>query len=290
MIALILLSLLGIGMAVDFSVIDEEDEGLQVDVDLPDRDLETPDIFGNNSDNMLTGTNADNTMDGARGDDTLNGRGGDDTLYGGAGDDTLFGQQGSDYGIGGTGDDVISLGNGNDFSTPFVNSDEDNGNDTILGGNGNDFIVDGKGDDVIHGQAGDDYLVASDNFRAYEASAPITQPDNGDILDGGSGNDVMEGDQGDTLTGGSGEDIFALVTAAMPTGEAAILTDFNVEEDVFTVVPLENYAPDPVVEFRADGENGTVQAYVANQRIAVLEGLTASDIPKIDTAYTFNFS
>ncbi len=285
MTAILLLSLLGLGLAFDFATSDE-DEGNSREIDIPERDFEVPDVVGDNTANLLSGDDSDNTMEGGRGDDTLNGRDGDDTIYGGAGDDELNGQQGDDQVIGGSGDDLIRLGDGDDSSDPFINSNEDSGNDTIWGRNGDDVLVDGRGDDELYGQAGNDFLVATDEFRASLSPGAPSETDTGDLLDGGTGDDILVGDNGDTLTGGSGEDIFFFDNTTAPSGEAVTLTDFDVDEDVFSVINLDNPTMEPNILFLPNGANGTVQAYVGGQKVAILEGLTANDIPHISTAVT----
>ncbi|WP_326937897.1 calcium-binding protein [Frateuria sp. Soil773] len=107
------------------------------------------DIYGYETDDVITGS-ADN--------DWLVGRGGNDTLSGGAGADSLGGDDGNDTLSGDAGEDVLSGGAGNDVLKGGADDDRlagDNGDDRLEGGTGNDYLAGGAGNDTYVFARGD---------------------------------------------------------------------------------------------------------------------------------------
>ena len=95
--------------------------------------------------------------------------------------------------------------------------------DILNGGNGDDVIDGGIGNDVINGGAGND--------KIYGDSGA-------DIIDGGDGNDLIVGGYvgGDTMTGGAGQDIFAIRdignnSSINSSFKADTITDFTPGQD-----------------------------------------------------------
>lgn len=107
------------------------------------------DIYGYETDDVITGS-GDN--------DWLVGRGGNDTLSGGAGADSLGGDDGNDTLSGDEGEDVLSGGSGNDVLKGGADDDRlagDNGDDLLEGGTGNDYLAGGAGNDIYVFARGD---------------------------------------------------------------------------------------------------------------------------------------
>ena len=235
-----------------------------------DIEIKFNNIFGTNTDDVLTGLSGSDWIEGFSGDDEIDGGAGQDYIDGGAGNDTLFG---------GTDNDTL---NGSD------------GNDTLDGGAGDDIINGGAGDDVINDGTGDDVVDAGDGIDTFYRDFDVTNPnqnwiphvnlvneglfspsfgdptyrgdvlknfenvdlkgsldsiitgndtnnvlstDKGDdIIYGGDGNDTIDGGAGDdTLTGGSGSDTFQFHGFF----EHDTITDYDSDEDI-----LEFYASD----------------------------------------------
>lgn len=107
------------------------------------------DIYGYETDDVITGS-GDN--------DWLVGRGGNDTLSGGAGADSLGGDDDNDTLSGDEGEDVLSGGSGNDVLRGGADDDRlagDNGDDRLEGGTGNDYLAGGAGNDTYVFTRGD---------------------------------------------------------------------------------------------------------------------------------------
>lgn len=142
---------------------------------------------------------------------------GDSTLFGNGFDDTIFGQGG---------DDMIIVGD-----TPsFGGTPAQGGENLAYGGAGNDTLAGSGGTfNVLEGDT-------DSNFTDYE------QEISRDTLFGGDGNDVLLSENGNDLTGGAGEDVFAI---SHLTGEdaagftllpgPAVITDFDLAQDQIVV-------------------------------------------------------
>ncbi|NJR65368.1 MAG: hypothetical protein HC772_08720, partial [Leptolyngbyaceae cyanobacterium CRU_2_3] len=136
---------------------------------------------------------------------TLNGSTGNDNLAGGAATDILTGNSGNDYMTGGAGNDTLY---GND------------GIDRLYGGQGNDSLWGGTGSDRLLGDSGNDILTG------IEISSPTAGLGEIDKLTGGTGSDrfVLGNNQRAFYNDGS--------TSTSGTGDYALITDFNITEDV----------------------------------------------------------
>jgi alkaline phosphatase len=157
------------------------------------------------------------------------GEDGNDRLGGGQGADTIDGGDGDDFIGGGFGADLIQGGTGNDTIGGGL------GDDTVLGGEGNDFLAGGGRDDVLDGGAGND------------------------TLNGGEGNDLM--------TGGEGVDTF--VFNRLTSGEADIITDFDVATETVILRSVANFDTLDITDTVAgavvtvDGQTITFEAVLA---------------------------
>ncbi len=147
---------------------------------------------------------------------------------------------------GGEGTRGISL-----FMVPKVlpNPDGSLGNDVMDGGSGSDVLHGGSGDDILNGRETD--------FQTR------------DYLNGGAGNDVLLGGDGDNLNGGTGADIFALLSRS--TTEVDI--DDMTEEDVI-VIGYEGTLP----ELTTMTDDGGLHLLADGTSIAYLHGITNLDM------------
>ena len=146
------------------------------------------------------GTNGPDTLRGTHEDDNLVGKGGNDVLFALRGDDNLLGGAGKDWVLGGN--ERIPFGG-------EKNLKGESGNDGVVGGIGSDNALGGSGDDFVLGDDGSDRVVGEEGR---------------DLLFGGRGADHIVGQEGDdwlvegdlrnfskdTLSGGEGDDIFAV--------------------------------------------------------------------------------
>jgi Ca2+-binding RTX toxin-like protein len=268
MLSLILLSLLGTGLAVvaidEFTSDDDDDGGNTSRAEDPDV------IQGTNGDDILQAAQ-DQTANGFAGNDDIEANGESATLNGGAGSDTLTSIGNSNVLINGDrGDDLIIFepssvsqsdtgeafgGEGNDTIQAFgIGGSVDGGvGDDVIevqgsiniatGGEGNDTIfgdsADYGGGTPLFGDAGDDLLNLS-NSPSFQIGA---------TADGGMGNDTIQSttylfssDSYDTLTGGEGADRFELDfqnaifgTEDEDVGIVTTITDFVPGEDVLVL-------------------------------------------------------
>ena len=109
-----------------------------------DIEIKFNNIFGTNTDDVLTGLSGSDWIEGINGDDTIDGSTGQDHVDGGEGHDTLFG--GAD-------------------------------NDTLNGSDGDDTIDGGSGNDTLDGGAGDDVLYGDGSLTTYTFNAILTEQD-----------------------------------------------------------------------------------------------------------------
>ena len=147
------------------------------------------------------------------------GNGGNDTVDNGLGNDTAIGEFGNDCinDSGGTGNNLIFLNEGND-TYAAVGQD---GTNTVFGGLGNNSI-----------------RTTSDALAG-----------NRDSIQGNEGNDTIRGiDAIDTISGGSGNDVFAYNAAADDGNNAAgggpveFITDVDFSVDRFQTTPAITFA------------------------------------------------
>ncbi len=146
----------------------------------PEKPVSPVSLKGGDIGSLLRGGVADDTLEGGDGNDTLLGSGGQNLLVAGSGDNHLIGGEGDDTLIGGAGDD------------------------TLEGGWGDDLLVANGGNNVLMGGAGDDTLVGA----ALDAEGADTSGQS--FLNGGAGNDLLIAGQSDIVSGGEGDDTFAL--------------------------------------------------------------------------------
>ena len=180
-----------------------------------------------------------------------------------------------------TGSDADDLIVGNSSDNVINGGD---GNDSIFAGSGNGYLNNfdnsHSGSDDLNGGAGDDYIVAEgggyDTFNDGSFPVEVKRVLHVDRLDGGEGNDTLIATNGGILTGGEGEDVFAInqnmryVDNASYFGddltpEPIVITDFNPDEDVIVVGYLGDFSgfsgpsSDQVtVEARADGQGSDI--------------------------------
>ncbi|MCC5963806.1 MAG: hypothetical protein JJU09_11830 [Rhodobacteraceae bacterium] len=231
---------------------DEQDERIHSSDDDPREKPPVPQIlYAGDDGGVLRGSGAGDTLIGGAGDDTLIGNGGDVKLVAGSGDNHLIGAEGEDTLIGGSGDD------------------------TLQGGAGNDLLIGGGGSNVMFGGGGDDTLVGAHLDKdGRDTSGP-------GFLNGGAGDDLLIAGQGDMLSGGEGEDIFALGDW-LAGGEPATILDYTAGEDQIALHYDPAHCDAPEISVTHDGDDpdkaeirldGQVIAYVVNA-----PHLTAGDI------------
>ena len=149
---------------------------------------------------------------GTQGRDFLKGTGGADNLVGRADNDRIFSLAGKDILIGGTGKDLLWGGAirslHHDLPVDYTSS---GGEKKLVGGSGNDVLYGGRRSDIILGNEGNDFLIGNDflSGNAGEYSHPVK-----DTLSGGEGNDVFAVDNDpagkDVVTcGGDFDRVFA---------------------------------------------------------------------------------
>ncbi|MEP5728931.1 MAG: calcium-binding protein [Sulfitobacter sp.] len=231
-------------------------------------------VRANALDNLLTGSDNNDLIGGLAGADTLNGEDGDDRLFGG---------EGSDAALGGAGNDKIFLGDDDDVAVSGDGSDA--GDDFIRGGAGNDVIVDSAGFNSIRGDIGHDLILSIDGLNA-DGSIAADTPNTPDTVHAGFGNDTLVGDAGDELTGGFGEDTFVIAVPSTAPGAPAVVTDFDLRDDLLSVVFLEEIPADPTISFEHDAEADLLRAMIDGQEVATIRGLDASDVPFLRTFTT----
>lgn len=132
--------------------------------------LDTVNVIGNASDNIIWGGKGNNNIDGGAGSDIITGGAGNDTLLGGDGDDVL------------DGDGLYQ----DSFMGAWLDANLSAGKDSLSGGNGNDIfyvnIGDGAGtvtslianEDVVSGGAGNDTAkLVGGTIKAYTLDADV---------------------------------------------------------------------------------------------------------------------
>lgn len=243
-------------------------------------------LAGGANDDLLLGEAGDDFMSATQGYDTLLGGGGDDTIYGGRGQDWLIGGAGNDFLLGGEGDDTISGSSGADTLEGFKGNDLLSGLDIRATANALQTNLLSTATEAAEiAQDLDDYVVQ--NFDLSETpdilarlgagltSATIT--DNADdALFGGRGDDTLIGDFSDTLTGGRGKDNFEILSDG--ANEAVTVTDLDTSLDALNIIVPAGTNPAVTLVNGATPEVG-VSVVIAGDVVAVLQGLTAANIP-----------
>ncbi|NOR30782.1 MAG: hypothetical protein GQ539_06770 [Sulfitobacter sp.] len=297
MLALFILPAL-LGAAFLVNVFEDDDDD---DVSVPDaiKDLDPENVYPTvqtiiNDTSLIENLlidRSDNVTVGTGDDDDISGSQADDFIYGTADDDSISALEGSDIVLGGQGNDTIDLGAGDDFVLPDIgenNLDYSNlsGNDVIRGGDGDDIIGDLLGKNRLVGNQGDDVLVAIDapNIDPYYYND--AESGTSDTLIGGAGTDLLVGDDGHVMAGGLGSDIFVALDDENQTGADVFaevrITDFNTEEDYLMLLHVKG-AIESDVELTFDDKINAVRASYEDRPVAILEGLTAADISKIQS-------
>ncbi|MEQ1622208.1 MAG: calcium-binding protein, partial [Methylococcales bacterium] len=222
--------------------------------------IETFNITGTISNDVLEGRSFNDFFNGGKGNDTLYGNGGDDILLGGSGDDYLDGGAGADFIYGESGNDILigsagdtledTIGNNNFYATESalvkgskggvlhsnysINSSGIHLQGQWLGG-----IIDaGQGrflrfdGDLAFDIAGTQYndiigdtynLSNNDILRGYAGNDTIYGGHGNDYISGDLGDDILNGGEGvDQIFGGEGDD---LITDTEGTISGGVGTD-----------------------------------------------------------------
>lgn len=170
-----------------------------------------------------------------------------DPPFAGAGDDVVLGNSGDNVAFGEDGDDIL-FGRGG-FDQLFGGT----GDDTIAGADGADLIVGERGSDVIYGGAGDDNIFDKTN------GGPLDGPDRVDVISGGAGDDGVVVQDGINLVSlGAGSD-HVTVYGEAGGNPAAIITDFDPQQDSLL---LGIHAPDYDLP---NGVNGIALPYTLRE-------------------------
>ncbi|MBC7179209.1 MAG: choice-of-anchor I family protein, partial [Roseovarius sp.] len=231
-------------------------------------------LIGSDGDDNLGAGAGNDLVNGGAGNDSLGGGFGDDTVNGGAGNDTIGGGLGDDLVNGGADNDVVNGGGGNDRVLG------EDGNDRLGGGQGADTVEGGAGDDNLGGGAGTDRLeggdgndslgggLGDDDVFGGDGDDFLAGGGRDDLLDGGTGNDTLNGGEGnDLMTGGEGVDTFVFNT--LTSGEADIITDFDVSAETVILRSVANFDALDITDtvagavVTADGQTITFEAVLA---------------------------
>ena len=100
--------------------------------------------------------------------------------------------------------------------------------EVLSGGDGLDIIYGNEGNDTLHGESGNDFLIGGTGDDSLYGG------DGDNLLSGGDGNDLLisESVEGrDIMTGGAGSDTFVWGSAALLSGQADLITDFEAGAD-----------------------------------------------------------
>lgn len=153
------------------------------------------------------------------------------------------------------------------------------GDDVLFGEGGADTLVGGAGNDQLYSGSG---LVETDNYNHYPGDLTKVG-DDGDVLNGGSGDDHLWIGPGSAATGGSGADSFhAFTNTYAPGTEAALITDFDPQEDQllvdFPVVSRHATLPDFSLD---DAIAGLSVEYAPDQEqtLIAMDGVAIARLP-----------
>ena len=223
-----------------------EDNGFKVRKMQEDRFVTGSDATGS----IQSGNAADNHLTGTVGPDQINGYAGHDRLSGGAGGDILIGGAGKDHLWGGDHNDQLR----GDAEDDILNGGA--GADRLFGGLGNDQLFGAAGKDTLSGGEGDDNL------------------------QGDAGNDILQSGGADSLHGGSGQDLFQIITAANRPEDVAEISDFNPSHDHIEIWINGQQQTDPIIEISQNNAGHALVWLNQNPILSVLseEKLTAAHI------------
>ncbi|MFK7835242.1 MAG: calcium-binding protein [Sulfitobacter sp.] len=278
-------TLLTVGFLWDYLSSEDDDDDFSDDPIQITLEDDVVEFHGTEAKEHVRANALDNILTGSDNNDLIGGLEGEDTISGEAGDDRLFGGDGSDSASGGVGDDKIFLADGDDFVLPDPATQSDAGNDFIRGGAGHDVIMDSVGSNTVHGDIGHDLLFSVDGL-GLDGTIDPSETNSPDSIHAGFGNDTLVGDAGDTLTGGAGEDRFVIATPSDTPGAPAVVTDFDLRDDLLSVVFVDQSPADPTIRFEHDAEADLLRALVDGQEVATLSGLGPSDVPFLRTFVT----
>lgn len=283
MLGLFLLpALFAVGLVFHLSDDDDDEETSTPDPEIVDVPDDVEEFVGSDADEVITARDEGGTILARGGDDTVVGSDNIDFILGDGGDDRIFGGADDDFVSGGQGDDRVFLGDGDDTSAPFLDDNSvAEGDDFIRGGAGNDLIIDGFGSNTVFGDLGNDSISVLDGNAADGSIDPSTDFGSADVASGGQGNDEIFGDDGDTLTGGSGDDEFNIVSDLNREQDNVTITDFNTAEDVLVFRTLRGDEDENSITFTFDPDRNAVIASDGDDELALLQGLTQADIPQI---------
>ena len=145
------------------------------------------------------------------------------------------------------------------------------------------MIDDNFGSNQLFGDQDDDALDGTDGHSDVELNVSVAEYCLTDTLSGGAGNDTLIGDDSEVMTGGDGNDEFAVARDFAREQVAAQIVDFNVAEDALKIVGMASSTSSIVYTF--DSAQGGVVASVGGEEVAVLQGLVVADIPAITATF-----
>lgn len=203
---------------------------------------------------------ADADPDGADPDATGQIKPGDDLILGTDSAEALTGGRGGDWLLGLDGDDTLSGGAGGDVILPG------DGADVVQSGTGNDFVEAANIVDEAALRAS--AATATDIFGiSFAYDLPATS-DAGDVIDLGDGDDTVVAGSDDTVTGGPGDDEFAL--GDWIEGDAPVeIADFDAAEDIITFV-YDRDGDAPELSVKRNETTGVTTILADGRSIAVL--------------------
>ena len=259
-------------------------------------------LIGQGGDDLLRGGRGEDLLAGFSGNDFLKGDAGDDVAIGGAGNDTVWGMDDDDALFGNGGNDVLAGGDGDDALADF------SGSDTLRGGAGNDILTAIDQTDKItatdllptglNGMSASAFRGAliqsfgSDDVSETQIATLFAEVRSGerttnspDLLEGGAGNDALVGDDADTMTGGTGDDLFAVYTdpSQALSNKAVTITDLDPSTDQL-LISVEDDGKG-VVSLAADSAGLGTQVLYRGDAVALISGKSPADLtaflPKI---------
>jgi Ca2+-binding RTX toxin-like protein len=244
----------------------------------------TPDIKGDEGDDIIVGTGLVDTIDGGDGNDRITGFRGNETILGGNGNDVIIWNNGdgddTNQGGGGLDETLITEGNADD-----VNTITQNGATTHFERTNAKFTVDSNEMEKLSltSFSGNDSLATGPgvtlpmNIDAGPGDDNITTGDGADRILGDRGNDAMNGARGDdTLvwTNGDGNDVM--------NGDAGVDTienDLGAADDQ-SVFKVENG------RVRYDRINAPFTLSVGSAEVFELNSFGGNDTMTVDPAVT----
>lgn len=135
------------------------------------------------------------------------------------------------------------------------------------------MIDDNFGSNQLFGDQGDDVLDGTDGHSDVELNVSVAEYCLTDTLSGGAGNDTLIGDDSEVMTGGDGNDEFAVARDFAREQVAAQIVDFNVAEDALKIDGTASSSTS--IAYAFDSTQGGVIASIAGEEVAVLQVLVA---------------